>query len=275
MINKVSFLNVFTEKKDNIMFRCPSCGFECNENDNKCSDCSYDLKDYKRILFSHYSHFNKSINLISDGDYFNALLSIVKFLAFEPNNEQANEIYVYLLYKNNKKEEYEYGLKDFEERFQYSKFIVNTETDGIEKYIVPKKVNINNLAEVDCFSELKELYLKSKFKTLNEILELESGFYDIVKFYSTEKNGKKIVDYFDKRFLQFLSKFEISIEQHDTKLYDELTDDIKNKIEIISEINKPKMKEGTLVTIAPAIYLRSKLITKEKAAVVKKNKGWK
>lgn len=275
MINKnVSFLNVLSVKSNLLEYKCPSCGNACTEKTKKCELCGYDLKDYRNIMLSKYNYFNESIDYINKKNYFNALLSINSFLTFCPNDEKGNEVYIYLLYKNKRKEEYEKQLEIFEKKFKYSSFIIDVEENGIEKYHIPQKFDIDIECKNNSFDLIVELYNSSRFKTINEILDLEKGFFDIIQYYKDNKKEKKLQDFYDKRFLQFLSKFEIFVDSMDGKKYDDLSDDDKKKLEVIGEGEAVKRPVGTIITTSPAIYLRGKLLSKEKVIIVRKNKRW-
>lgn len=275
MINKnVSFLNVLSVKSNLLEYKCPSCGNACTEKTKKCELCGYDLKDYRNIMLSKYNYFNESIDYINKKNYFNALLSINSFLTFCPNDEKGNEVYIYLLYKNKRKEEYEKQLEIFEKKFKYSSFIIDVEEKGIEKYHIPQKFDIDIECKNNSFDLIVELYNSSRFKTINEILDLEKGFFDIIQYNKDNKKEKKLQDFYDKRFLQFLSKFEIFVDSMDGKKYDDLSDDDKKKLEVIGEGEAVKRPVGTIITTSPAIYLRGKLLSKEKVIIVRKSKRW-
>lgn|SRR5574344_546902 len=275
MINKnVSFLNVLSVKSNLLEYKCPSCGNACTEKTKKCELCGYDLKDYRNIMLSKYNYFNESIDYINKKNYFNALLSINSFLTFCPNDEKGNEVYIYLLYKNKRKEEYEKQLEIFEKKFKYSSFIIDVEENGIEKYHIPQKFDIDIEYKNNSFDLIVELYNSSRFKTINEILDLEKGFFDIIQYNKDNKKEKKLQDFYDKRFLQFLSKFEIFVDSMDGKKYDDLSDDDKKKLEVIGEGEAVKRPVGTIITTSPAIYLRGKLLSKEKVIIVRKSKRW-
>lgn len=275
MINKnVSFLNVLSVKSNLLEYKCPSCGNACTEKTKKCELCGYDLKDYRNIMLSKYNYFNESIDYINKKNYFNALLSINSFLTFCPNDEKGNEVYIYLLYKNKRKEEYEKQLEIFEKKFKYSSFIIDVEENGIEKYHIPQKFDIDIECKNNSFDLIVELYNSSRFKTINEILDLEKGFFDIIQYNKDNKKEKKLQDFYDKRFLQFLSKFEIFVDSMDGKKYDDLSDDDKKKLEVIGEGEAVKRPVGTIITTSPAIYLRGKLLSKEKVIIVRKSKRW-
>ncbi len=272
-MNNVSFLNVFSGKNDQIEYKCPSCGNICNEKNKKCSVCGYGLKEFKSIILSKYNYFNNSLDYITKKDYFNALLEITRFLTFLPNDEKGNELFVYLLYKNGKDDDYKKQLDLFEQKFSCSSFIMNVENEGIEKYKIPPKIDIDIEFDEDSFEKLINLYETNRYRSINDILELSQGFFEIMQAIK-EKNKEKIVqDFYNKRFMQFLSKQEISIEYSDGKNYESLSDDDKKKIDIKGHI-EAKKPVNTIVTLSPAFYVRSKLIAREQAFVVNKSKRW-
>ena len=272
-MNNVSFLNVFSSKNDQIEYKCPSCGDICNEKNKKCSVCGYGLKEFKSIILSKYNYFNNSLDYITKKDYFNALLEITRFLTFLPNDEKGNELFVYLLYKNGKDDDYKKQLDLFEQKFSCSSFIMNVENEGIEKYKIPSKIDIDIEFSEESFHKLIDLYEMNRYKSINDILELSQGFFEIMQAVK-EMNNKKIVqDFYNKRFLQFLSKHELSIECSDGKNYESLSEDDKKKIDIKGHI-EAKKPVNTIVTLSPAFYIRSKLIAREQAFVVNKSKRW-
>ena len=272
-MKNISFLNVFSGKKDQIEYKCPSCGNICNEKDKKCSGCGYVLKEFRSIILSKYVYYNNTLDYIEKKDYFNALLEISRFLTFDPNDEKGNELFVYLLYKNKKKKEYEQQLEIFEKKFDCSSFIMHIENEGINKYKIPSKIDVDVDFNESSFEKLINLYESNRYKNINDILELTIGFFEVVQA-SKEKHKDKIVqDFYNKRFLQFLSKQEISVEYSDGKNYESLSDDNKKRIDIKGyvEVKKPV---NTIVTLYPSIYIRSKLAVREQAFIVKKSKRW-
>lgn len=273
MMKDMSFLNVYSAKKNLIEFKCPSCGNLCDSKDKKCSACGYNLKDFKSIIFSKYKYFNNTIDLIKDKNYFNAILEISRFLAFSPDDEKANELYLYLLYKNDKEDEYNKQLELFEEKFKFSSFVMTVEEKGIENYTIPDKVNIDIEFLLNSFDTIIEEYEKNRYKTTNESIDLANEFFKIMLLDDDKKANKAIHNFYDKRLLPFLSKQEISLEYSDGKNYEEMDDNEKKKIDIIDS-TAAKKSVNTIITISPAIYVRSKLISKEKAIVVNKSKRW-
>ena len=72
------------------------------------------------------NYFNNSLDYITKKDYFNALLEITRFLTFLPNDEKGNELFVYLLYKNGKDDDYKKQLDLFEQKFKWkSKYLIH------------------------------------------------------------------------------------------------------------------------------------------------------
>ena len=146
-------------------------------------------------------------------------------------------------------------------------------TTIFEKYKIPPKIDIDIEFDEDSFEKLINLYETNRYRSINDILELSQGFFEIMQAIK-EKNKEKIVqDFYNKRFMQFLSKQEISIEYSDGKNYESLSDDDKKKIDIKGHI-EAKKPVNTIVTLSPAFYVRSKLIAREQAFVVNKSKRW-
>ena len=276
-MDNVSFLNVFSGKKNHIDGRCPSCGNLFEIKNKKCIACGYNLKDFKNIILSKYVYYNNALDFIEDNDYFNALLEIKSFLTFMPNDEKGNELYVYLLYKNGRDKEYNEQLENFEGKYKFSSFIMNIENDGIEKYKIPSKINLDIEFVEDSFDKLLELYEKNRYKNINDIIELTCSFFEVIqtsKDKSKIKNKEKIInEFYNKKFLHFLSKQEMSIDFSDDKKYEKLSDDEKKKIDIKGQV-EAKKPIGSIVTLTPAIYIRSNLIVREQAFVVNKTKRW-
>ena len=143
----------------------------------------------------------------------------------------------------------------------------------IDKYKIPSKIDVDVEFSEDSFEKLINLYESNRYKSINDILELSQGFFEIMQA-SKEKHKEKIIqDFYDKRFLQYLSKQEISIEYSDGKNYESLSDDDKKKIDVKGHI-EAKKPVNTIVTLSPAFYVRSKLIAREQAFVVNKSKRW-
>lgn len=270
MINNNYLYKNFNKSNDFINYLCPSCGNECNEKSIKCSVCGFNLNDYKSIILSKLYYFNETLNFINKGDYFNAIILISKFLALEPFNQKAYELYIFLLYKNNKIDDYKKELEIFESKFKYSTFIQFVELEGIENYSIPLAIDLNFDVDLDSFNSLLKLYINNKNKYIKEIVDLEDVLFSIVHYYKDKKDSGKLMEFYDKKFLQFLSKFEISISESDGKNFDLLDDKEKMLIDVLGIEKKFKKKNGTIITISPGVFVRSKLIIKEKVLVVRK-----
>ena len=112
MINdKINLFNVISIKNNPLEYKCPSCGNVCTLEAQNCEMCDYKLKEYRNIILSKYNHYNAAIEFIKSKDYFNAIMAISRFLAFAPDDEKANEIYIYLLYMNKKYDDSETNYK--------------------------------------------------------------------------------------------------------------------------------------------------------------------
>lgn len=268
--------NLFTNntfvKSTAVEIICPSCSQKCADSEELCPTCSYDLKEYKANVLLPYSFFNEALKNIDDEKYFDALIAASKFLAFYPNDEDGNKLYIYLLHKNNKEAEYHKALEKFEKDFVRNPWIMEIETKGIDSYILPSKKCEKNSFNKNAFDDFTYDYVTYRTHTVADIIKLTNDFYDVVRIYRGRRAGTELVKFYETNFLQFISKKEIKVDNHDGLMADELTNDELQTIDILTKITDKKKKQGSLVTIHPAIYLRHALVAKEKCAYVDNSK---
>lgn len=266
-MNPYTIFNNKNNKNHEIEFLCPSCGNICKETDDYCDFCSYELIDYKNNIFIAYKYYNEAIDFALKKDYIEALISISKFLAYYPNDEEGNKFYIFLLYKNNFLDKYKKTLEVFEGKFIRNPWVIQVEMNGIESYNIPH-YKCNNVAfEINGFSNLILEYTSYRTKNIKDIIKFINDFYDIVRFYKNKNNKSDIVKFYETNFLKFVSNREINLESHDGIKVNEMTNEKLQNIEIISKAVVPKKKKNTIVTIYPGIFLRKALISKEKVVV--------
>ena len=276
--------NIFNSIKKNtkkeILFNCPSCGAKCNVEESICSECSYDLKDYKDILFTGYIYLDLALAYCEKNKYQDALIEISKFIALFPNDEDGNKLYIYLLSKNGMYERVKAELEVFEKNFPMNPFIMDVEKNGIENIDMPKFTHQEIKIEkpVASLLALRTEYTMYRIKNTNEIVDLAMRFYDLIALLKAKQSISKKYDYssvisfYEKNFLSFLSKKEIRIESYNGKIYSELSNEELEYIDVIGTICDKKKKEGEILTIYPAMFLRSKMISIQKVQVNKLTK---
>ena len=238
----------------------------------------YDLQGYKDILFTSYIYYNNALIYSKNGLFLDALIDISKFLAYYPFDEDGNKLFIYLLVKNGSLNKAKEEIVKFEEMFPLNPWIMEVEKEGIEQINLPnievKDINIDTT--VSSFETLQKEYVNYRLKNINDIIDLITHFFDIVRIAKeNQKNSKKnyykeIINFYEKNFLSFLSKKEIRIESFDGKNYNELSENDNKLIDVVGIINDEKKPDGTIKTIYPSIYLRSKMIYKQKVQIYKK-----
>lgn len=275
-------LNLFKSFQRNtikdICFRCPSCGARCSIEDKKCHDCSYDLTEYKSILFTGYLYLDSSYQYSSNGRYLEALIDVSKFIALFPNDEEGNKLYIFLLVKNGMVDKAKKELELFEKKFPMNPFIMEIEKGGIENIAQPgcshKSFSIEN--PVESLRSLCVEYSNYRIKNTNDIIDLAIHFFDLISILKEKQSNKcdysQVIDFYEKNFISFLSKKEIRVESFDGKNYSELSDDELKLVDVIGTITDKKLKDGQIKTIYPALFLRAKMIFKQKIQVNKLTK---
>ena len=262
------FSSASYQKSGSIDFLCPSCGSKCQDKDEICSFCSYDLKEYKNDILAPYKFFNDSIKKAKDKNYFEAIIDISKFLAFYPDDLDANKLYIYILHKNGQEEAYNTAIDAFEEKFVRNPWIMEIETDGIDSYQLPQTKCEGVVGNKEAFSHFTKEYVSYRTKTVNDIIQLVAEFYDIVRSCKDKTSGQKIAKFYETNFYQFLSKKEINVVSHDGQIYDELAKEDLETITVQNRISDRKKNQGCIVTYYPAVFLRHALISKEVVAYV-------
>lgn len=271
-MEKISILNtIVLNKEKRETFSCPSCKEVCEIIDNHCNVCGYDLDNYKSIMFSHYNYFNSALDKVKEGKYFEAIVFISKYLAYEEDDADAYKIFIFCLYKDGKEDFYRKELEKFESRFPRNSLIFEIESKGIENIELPKcKIMVKNCE--NSFKKLKDEYLNDRFKNLDEIVQFIVQFYDFVRLCKSNGNKslKNITKFYEEDFLQYLSKKEISLETFDGRKLEELTNEEMLSIDSnrVSQIKYKKMESGTIITVQPTIKVRSKIIKKQQIMVV-------
>jgi hypothetical protein len=261
------FNNTFV-KSTAIEFNCPSCGQKCNNKDELCSLCSYNLKEYKSNLLIAYSYFNEAVREAKAKNYFESIINISKFLAFYPDDIDANKFYIYLLHKNGSEDLFKKAISEFEKNFIRNSWIMEIETKGIDSYKIPDAKCEGVKGNKNAFTDFICEYVSFRAKNTKHIIELINEFYEVFRVYKERKDGVELVKFYETSFLQFLSKKEIKIEIHDGMILDELpTEEIKS-FDILTKIKDKKKKQGSLITYYPAIYLRHALVSKEKVVFI-------
>ena len=131
------------------------------------------------------------------------------------NNYYADQLYIYLLYKNDKIEEYYLELEAYEEKYVRDPWIMEMEVQGIKEFQLPThriiEVKENNTA----FQDLIDESVKNRVRIIKDIEQLIKDFYDIVRVYKGKKSGKQLVKFYETNFIQFLSRREIAVVTHD------------------------------------------------------------
>lgn len=277
--------NIFNSLKKpdqikDIFFSCPSCGAKCSISEAKCHDCSYDLSEYKGILFTGYLYFNSAVLYVSESKYLEAMVDAAKFVALFPLDEDGNKLYIYLLWKNGLKDRAKAELGVFEQNFPMNPWLMEIEKNGIDNIKCPitDKKPISIEKPVASLIALSREYTNYRIKNTNDIIELTIHFYDLISLLKKRQNQNKKNDYsfvirfYETNFLSFLSKKEIRVESFDGRTYNELTDDELKIIDVIGTKMDKKLKDGEIETLYPALFLRSKMISKQKVQINKLTK---
>lgn len=272
MKNILYSINKQTEKNET--FKCPSCGATCYSSEDYCKECSFDLNSYKNILFNYNVHLNNAINFSNKKEYFEALISILKFLGNNPFDEYGNKLYIYILIKLDKIEKAKQELENFEKLFPLSNWVFEIDKVGLSNIEMPiknSKMFVPTKIE-DSLKELNQFYIDYKNKNNDECLNLILHYFDFMRLLNEDNliKNQNIVKTFDKNFLKFLSKKEISIESFDGLGYEELSDGQLNTIDVIGVFEDLNIGNNRIKTIYPSVFLRSKMIYKQKVLINKK-----
>ena len=158
-INKI--LNVKSNYKNYLEFRCPSCGNKCLIGDDLCVTCKFNLKDFKKIIFAKYELLNKAHQNAINEKYFEAYTEIVEFLSFYKESVDAYKLKIYLLVKLGQLDLAKIELQQFEKMFPRNLWLM--EFENVEYATLPKFDVVNGTKEyysnIDSFSEILEAIL--------------------------------------------------------------------------------------------------------------------
>lgn len=253
-------------------FVCPSCGHSNKLSNIKCESCSYDLSQTKSILFSHYSFFNNALKYEHNEKYFEAIIEISKFLAYEPNDEIANKLYIFYLNKCGKKEDVKVKLEEFENKFPKNPWIMQVEMKGIDNIESPadslKDVNFDIISNQ--LYKLNNEFAKNKVQTTSELGTIAIYFYS--NLLRPSKNNPEIYSrlncFLENVIIPQLAKREIRLEIFEGKNYNLLSTEDVSCVDVKSTLEIKGLPNGTIITDVPGVYIRSCLIQKQQIYVV-------
>ncbi len=260
------------------VFTCPSCGHQNKLKENICINCSYNLKKHKDIILSGYLNYNKAYELAKSEKFLEAIIEVSKFLAFYPLDEAGNKLYIYILVKLGNIDKAKKELLLFEDKFPLNPWIMEIEQEKIENLSFPNidKVDIELNEVISPMDALTIEYLIYRINNTNELIELTLRFYDLLRLTKEKKitikktNLEDLIYFYEKIFLTFLSKKELRVEVFEGKNYIDLTDEENKLIDVISIFHDKSLPEGYIKTIYPAIYLRAKMVAKQKVQINEK-----
>ena len=266
-----NFYSFIKNNEREIEVVCPSCSQKNPYSLQKCSCCSYDLSEVKSQLFSHYSYFNKALELISKEDFISAFDHICRFMAYDDNDESSYKVYIFLLVKLGFIEKAKVELEKFESKFPRNPWIMIIERDGIENLVLPqvneKEITFNIIN--DQLNKLYVDYVNNRVRNINELASMVSNFYDILAANRGNLEVRKqLLQYFEKVLIPVLSRREIRVEMYEGKNVDELSNEQMQEIDVKSTIEHKLYPNGTIFTLSPGIYVRSSLIKKQQILVV-------
>ena len=281
-MKNTNIFNLYNKpKNDETKFRCPSCGEFCTIDDYKCPNCSYDLNEYITTLFSPYKYLNSSYVLAQKEKFNEALIDIVKFLAYFPNNMDANKLYIYILFKLKAEDKFKHELELFEQKFSCNPWLMEILKSDYKEVSFPniKEIKIECDNDISSVEKLANEYTNYRIKNINEIIELTIHFFDLLAILKREsikdKNNisyKLALSFYENNYLNFLSKKEIRIENFNGRNYKKLTQDEIKCIDVIGTINIKELQDDEIVVIQPALYLRSKLLMKQRIYINKSDR---
>lgn len=267
-----SFFDSATKKE--VEFICPSCGHLNKISNIKCESCSYDLSQTKSVMFSHYSYFNTALIFEKEGKYFDAIIEISKFLAYEPKDEVANKLYIYYLNKLGKKNDVQAKLDKFEEMFPRNPWNMQVEMKGLDNIESPadSQKDINFDIVTDQLLILSNELAKTKIQTTSELGSIAINFYsNLLRPAKADKNlYARLSWFYDNVIVPQLAKREIRLEIFEGKNYNDLSTEDFACLDVKSTIEYKGVPDGTIITDVPAVYVRSSLLQKQQIYVVKK-----
>ena len=256
---------------------CPSCGHINKLSNTKCESCSYDLSQTKSIMFSHYVFYNNAIKFEQEEKYFDAIIEISKFLAYEPNDEVANKLYIYYLNKCGRKEDLQIKLDEFELKFPRNPWLMQVEMKGLDNIESPS----DSCKEIDFDVITNQLialsndYVKSRVQTTSELATIAVNFYShlLRPFKTNREVYVRLNWYYENVIIPQLAKREIRLEIFEGKNYNELSLEDSACVDVKSTLEIKGIPDGTIITDVPAVYIRSCLIQKQQIYVVKNSES--
>lgn len=273
MMNSALFGLFESASKKEVEFVCPSCGHINKISNETCESCKYDLSETKSVMFSHYSFYNKALKYEEEGKYFEAIIEISKFLAYEPADETANKLFIYYLNKCGKKEEVQTRLDEFEKNFPRNPWIMQVEMKGIDNIPSPadslKEINFTVISNQ--LTTLSNELAKSKVQTTSELGTIAMNFYS--NLLRPAKANKELYShlswFYENVIVPQLAKREIRLESFEGKNYNDLTTEEVACVDVKSTIEYKGLPDGIIITDVPAVYVRSSLLKKQQIYVVK------
>ena len=262
--------------KKEVEFICPSCGNINKISNKKCESCSYDLSQTKSVLFSHYYFFNNAIKYEKEENYFEAIIEISKYLAYEPADETANKMYIYYLNKLGRNLDAQNKLAEFEKLFPRNPWIMQIETRGLDSIESPT----DSLRDIDFDIITNQLIIlndeltKTRIQTTQELASIAINFYSnlLRPALANKELYYRLNWFYENVIIAQLAKREIRLETFEGKNYNELSTNDVACIDVKSTIEYKDLPDGTIITDIPAVYIRSSLIKKQQVYVVKNSK---
>lgn len=269
-----AFYSIFDSvlKKD-VEFICPSCGHLNKLSNTKCESCNYDLSHTKSVMFSHYSFFNNVIKNEKEEKYFEAIIEISKFLAYEPKDEIANKLYIYYLNKLGRKSDVQNKLEEFEMMFPRNPWIMQVEMKGLDNIESPadsfKDINFEIITNQ--LLTLSNELAKTKTQMISELGSIAINFYSYLLRPSKANKEQyvRLTWFYENVIVPLLAKREIRLEIFEGKNYNDLSTDDVACVDVKSTIEYKGLPDGTIITDIPAVYVRSSLLQKQQIYVVK------
>ena len=224
-------------------------------------------------MFSHYTFFNNALKFEQYERYFDAIIEISKFLAYEPDDEVANKLYIFYLNKCGQKDVVKTKLSEFEEKFPRNSWIMEVESKGIDNLDSPSSTlkDISFETIKNPLLKLSEEFAKSKAQTSSELGTIAINFYSNLLRPSKSNVAlyTRLAWFYDNVIIPQLAKREMRIESFDGKNYNDLTIEEAACVDVKTTIEAKNLPDGTIITDVPGVYIRSCLIQKQQIYVVK------